>query len=116
MGIVSRHPEAPTGNPSAHSPFKAAFRKDDWKRGEGLREDLFGDPKVAEGGHGHVAADPGKGIDVKCFHGVGGAGIPLKQRPIRVPFSVKEKPRTVPLKKFTATYRHGSPSLLIQCP
>ena len=116
VGIVARHPEAPTGDSSAQCPFKAAFRKGDGKRGEGLSKDLSGDPEVVKGGHGHVAADAGKGIDVKCFHGIGGSLTLPKQSPIRAHSLGKEKPNPVPLKKITATYRHGSPSLLIQSP
>lgn len=116
VGIVARHPEAPTGDSSAQGPFKAAFRKGDGKRGEGLSKDLSWDPEVVKGGHGHVAADAGKGIDVKCFHGVGGFVILPKQSPIRAHSLGKEKPSPGPLKKITATYRHGSPSLLIQSP
>lgn len=116
VGIVARHPEAPTGDSSAQCPFKAAFRKGNGKRGESLSEDLSGDPEVVKGGHGHVAADAGKGIDVKCFHGVGGYVILPKQSPIRAHSLGKEKPSAGPLKKITATYRHGSPSLLIQSP
>ena len=116
VGIVARHPEAPTGDSSSQCPFKAAFRKGDGKRGEGLSKDLSGYPEVVKGGHGHVAADAGKGIDVKCFHGVGGYVILPKQSPIRAHSLGKEKPSPGPLKKITATYRHGSPSLLIQSP
>ena len=116
VGIVARHPEAPTGDSSAQGPFKAAFRKGDGKRGEGLSKDLSWDPEVVKGGHGHVAADAGKGIDVKCFHGIGGSVTLPKQSPIRAHSLGKEKPSPGPLKKITATYRHGSPSLLIQSP
>jgi hypothetical protein len=116
VGIVARHPEAPAGDSSAQGPFKAAFRKGDGKRGEGLSEDLSGDPEVVKCGHGHVAANAGKGINVKCFHGICGYVILRKQSPIRAHSLGKEKPSHGPLKKITATYRHGSPSLLIQSP
>jgi hypothetical protein len=67
--IMARNPEAPTCDPSAECPLKSALGQADGERGKGSGKNLLRYPEVAEGGHGHVAADPGKGVDVEVFHG-----------------------------------------------
>ena len=67
--VVTGHAESPPRDASADSPFKATLRKVDGKRRECLLENSFFDAEVPECGHGHIAADSRKSINVKDFHG-----------------------------------------------
>jgi len=67
--VVSLDPETPSGDSPPISPFETAFGEGDRKCREGPLKDLLGDPKVTQRRDGHVAADSGKGVDVKGFHG-----------------------------------------------
>ena len=69
VGVMARDPEPPSCDSATEGPFKAAFGQGDRERGQGPEKDLLGNPEVVEGGDGHVAADPGKGVNVEVRHG-----------------------------------------------
>jgi hypothetical protein len=67
--VVSLDPETPSGDSPPISPFETAFGEGDRKCREGPLKDILGDTKVMQCRDGHVAADSGKWVDVKGFHG-----------------------------------------------
>jgi len=72
--VMTLDQKAPSGDPSAVGPLEAAGRKRDRQGGKGFEEHFLRNPEVAQGGHGHVAADAGEGVDVEGLHGKGWQG------------------------------------------
>jgi len=66
--FITTDKKAPTRNAVPFAALEAARREVDIQRLQSLLKNLLRDPEIPQGGHGHVAADSGKGIDMKEFH------------------------------------------------
>jgi hypothetical protein len=68
VSIVSTHQKAPTSDSITVSPFETTSWKINSQILERLFKNLLRNSEIPERGNGHVAADSGKGIDMKEFH------------------------------------------------
>ena len=66
--VMSLDAEAPPRDAVAFTALETAAREGDRQGGKGILKYLFGNTKVAKRRNGHVAANSGKGIDMKDSH------------------------------------------------
>jgi hypothetical protein len=76
--FMATYQKAPAGDSIPVSSFESTGREMDFQILKSLLKNLFGNSKIPEGSNGHVAADSGKGIDMKEFHD--GWGLLEKER------------------------------------